>query len=82
MTVIDSLGRISWKVAIPIIIFWVAGGIGIWFMPFNLVGSSYPFLDAVLNHPVMRMVVCVIASCAALFGVLGTLAWTIYGEKR
>ncbi len=84
MTVMEYPSRISWKVAIPMMFFWLIVGIAIWIIPFSTVSDmSWPtWINNLFNSPILQIFIKIIASFAALFGILGTLAWAKYGEDK
>ena len=74
MTVYGPIDKIPWKVAIPILLFWLGGGVYIWFAPFPTSGN------AVLDSTVVKTIVKTICSVAAVGGIIGTIAWATGGD--
>lgn len=72
MMVLGNVGKISWKVTIPIIIFCVVTGVGIWFFPVHGYYLSQRVFGYFLN---------IACSLSALILIVGTLAWTIGGDN-
>ncbi len=81
MTVVE-LEKISCKVGIPIMTFFAVLGIAIWFIPPIHSTSNYPILDVIINSSATLLIVRIIASLASVFGILGTLAWTLPDKDK
>lgn len=73
MTVLGNVGKISWKVTIPIIILSIIVGVGIWFRP------AY---SCACGQRVFGYFLPLACSLSALILLLITLAWTVWGDDE